>query len=248
MQTIVHWIIIFLITLCSFGCSTTGHTFVYYKVRVKSGDTLASLAQRFDADWEQIAFDNDIKDARKLSIGTFLVVRPGPAFLKHENIGDMPAGTKLTEFKSRPSGIASGHLLWPTDGSLSSRFGWRNGRPHQGIDIRANRGTPIYAVDAGRVSFVGWKRGYGRTVVVTHDNTGYTTLYAHCQNYYVRSGDRVRTGDRLASVGKTGNATGYHLHFELRHPDRGAVNPLPWLRRSQVQVASSITSKSSSQR
>lgn len=99
-------------------------------------------------------------------------------------------------------------------GTVSSGFGLRNGRPHQGIDVAARPGTPIYAFKPGTVVFSGWESGYGRSVVIDHGG-GLQSRYAHCAALLVRAGDAVSPGRLIARVGSTGHSTGPHLHFEI---------------------------------
>ena len=107
---------------------------------------------------------------------------------------------------------------------ISSRFSksrlhpvLRVRRPHRGVDYAAPRGTAVRATGSGRVSFVGRKSGYGKTIVLTHGN-GYSTLYAHLSRYAkgARKGKQVRQGQLIGYVGSTGIATGPHLHYEFR--------------------------------
>nr|WP_247713353.1 M23 family metallopeptidase [Qipengyuania polymorpha] len=116
---------------------------------------------------------------------------------------------------------------------ISSGFGYRrdpfNRRAamHKGLDFRGGIGAPIYAAAKGRVSFVGWKGGYGKTVEITHGN-GLMTRYAHLSRYDAKVGDSVGAGDIIAKMGSTGRSTGPHLHFEVRINGR-AVNPRTFL-------------------
>lgn len=98
---------------------------------------------------------------------------------------------------------------------------------HKGIDLTAPVGTNVYSVYDGEVVAVGRHRQYGNYVVVDHGN-GVSTLYAHHKANFVEEGDIVRRGQKIAEVGRTGNATGPHLHFELRLRGERA-NPLPFL-------------------
>jgi murein DD-endopeptidase MepM/ murein hydrolase activator NlpD len=108
--------------------------------------------------------------------------------------------------------------------ALGDRFGPRGDRFHAGIDITAPPGTPVYAAAPGRVTFVGWSDGYGFLVVVTHARQE-RTFYAHLSRIDVRVGVWIDKGVRVGAVGATGDATGPHLHFEVRV--RGAaVDPL----------------------
>jgi len=118
---------------------------------------------------------------------------------------------------------------WPVIGNVSSEFGPRNGVLHTGVDILAPAETPILAPAPGTVVFVGDKGNYGITVILRHPESGYETLYSHQSRAAVAVGDLVADGQTLGYVGSTGNATAFHLHFEVRPPDGIAVNPLPLL-------------------
>ncbi len=99
---------------------------------------------------------------------------------------------------------------------ISSAFGAsRGGSRHLGVDLRNPKGTPIKVVDDGVVTFAGYRGTYGNMVIVSHGN-GIETRYAHCDTMSVKVGDVVKKGDQIATVGNTGRATGYHLHFEVR--------------------------------
>jgi murein DD-endopeptidase MepM/ murein hydrolase activator NlpD len=117
--------------------------------------------------------------------------------------------------------------------SITSGFGYRrdpfNGRGamHAGIDFKGAIGSPIYAAAEGRVTFVGWKSGYGKAVEITHGN-GMMTRYAHLSRFDVTQGQLVEAGGLIAGMGSTGRSTGPHLHFEVRINER-AVNPRPFL-------------------
>lgn len=97
---------------------------------------------------------------------------------------------------------------------ITSRFGLRWGRPHQGIDFGAPEGTPIVASAAGRVVYSGWQPGYGNVVVLDHGH-GLQTRYGHCSRLFVSLGNRVDAGEKIGLVGTTGRSTGPHLHFEI---------------------------------
>src|SRR5437588_1472315 len=119
-------------------------------------------------------------------------------------------------------------LAWPLRGALGSRFGPRGAGFHAGVDILAASGTPVAAAASGRVTWAGYRvGGWGLLVTIAHRD-GVRTMYAHLSRVDVRVGQRVRTGAHVGLVGATGDATGPHLHFEVRL--RGAaVDPLPTL-------------------
>lgn len=115
----------------------------------------------------------------------------------------------------------------PLKGTISSRYGARTpteivSANHAGIDIAVNAGTKFVAAMEGEVTFVSSEGGYGNHVYI--QNGDVTTIYAHCQTIYVKQGDKIAQGEQIGEVGSTGNATGPHLHFEVRRENR-VVNP-----------------------
>ena len=115
----------------------------------------------------------------------------------------------------------TGRFVTPAEGPITSPYGYRvhpifgTLRFHSGIDIGAYYGSSILAADSGIVIEAGWIGGYGNTVMIDHGG-GYSTLYGHCSQLYVRIGQMVNQGEPIAAVGSTGNSTGPHLHFEVR--------------------------------
>jgi murein DD-endopeptidase MepM/ murein hydrolase activator NlpD len=127
---------------------------------------------------------------------------------------------------SSGSGVSSSGLIWPVSGPITSGFGWRWGRMHEGIDIGVPCGTPIHAAASGTVIYSGWMDGYGNFVVIDHGN-GLATAYGHQSAIYV-SGGSVSQGQSIGAVGSTGDSTGCHLHFEVR-VNGNPVDPLGYL-------------------
>jgi septal ring factor EnvC (AmiA/AmiB activator) len=128
-----------------------------------------------------------------------------------------------------------GALDWPVDGEIVERFG-RSRHPvyntevvNNGVDIRAPRGTPVRAVEAGEVVYADFNGGYGLMVIVDHDGGDYS-LYAHLDRAAVSIGQRVGKGQSIGTVGESGSLVGPKLHFEIRQGGR-AVDPIGWLRR-----------------
>ena len=117
--------------------------------------------------------------------------------------------------------------IWPTQGILTSGYGWRWGRMHRGIDIAAPIGTPIVAAASGEVINVGWQSGYGNVIKLKHLD-GSVTVYGHNHKNLVIHGQKVEQGEQIAEMGNTGRSTGPHLHFEIRLEDT-AINPLALL-------------------
>ena len=113
-------------------------------------------------------------------------------------------------------------------GRVSSGFGGRWGRSHNGIDIAAPIGTPIRAPLPGEVIASGPASGFGMWVRVRHDD-GTVTTYGHVNRSFVRVGEQVAAGEEIAEVGNRGRSTGPHLHMEVQTPGGTTVNPRPWL-------------------
>jgi murein DD-endopeptidase MepM/ murein hydrolase activator NlpD len=122
---------------------------------------------------------------------------------------------------------SSAGLIWPVNGPITSPFGWRWGRMHQGIDIGVGMGTPIKAAAAGTIIYCGWESGYGNLVVIDHGGN-LATAYGHQSSIAVACGQQVAQGDVIGYVGCTGHCTGPHLHFEVRI-DGTPVDPLGYL-------------------
>lgn len=114
-----------------------------------------------------------------------------------------------------PSVSSAGPLMWPLQGTVSSNFGPRWGRQHNGLDISANTGTPVLAAGSGRVIGAGPSGGFGNLVLIDHGG-GLVTAYAHLSSINVSSGQQVSAGNSVGAVGCTGSCTGPHLHFETR--------------------------------
>ncbi len=127
-----------------------------------------------------------------------------------------------------PTGQASAAgFIWPVHGILTSGYGWRWGRMHEGIDLAVGVGTPVVAAAAGTVIVAGWLGGYGNLVVVDHGN-GISTAYGHNTSVTVGVGQSVAQGQLISYSGNTGHSTGPHVHFEVRI-NGAPVDPLGYL-------------------
>ena len=133
----------------------------------------------------------------------------------------------------RPTGDPdNGSFIWPIPGvyTVSSKYGYRWGRLHAGVDL-SNGNTYGRAIVASRSGVIIARRssssGYGKYLIIDHGD-GYTTLYAHCSELLVSEGDYVTQGQTIAKAGSSGNSTGAHLHFEIRI-NGNAVDPLPYI-------------------
>ncbi len=134
-------------------------------------------------------------------------------------LSPLPAGPM-----SAPS--AAG-LIWPLDGLLTSGFGYRWGRMHEGIDIAVAEGTPIRAASDGTVILASYNGGYGNYTCIDH-GSGLSTCYAHQSAFGVTSGQQVSQGQVIGYSGNTGSSTGPHLHFEVRI-NGAAQDPMGYL-------------------
>ncbi len=124
----------------------------------------------------------------------------------------------------QPSGSG---FIWPVSGPVTSPFGWRWGRMHEGIDIAVSSGTPVHASASGRVIYAGWMGGYGNLVVIDHGG-GIATAYGHNTSIVVGTGSGVSQGQVVAYSGSTGHSTGPHVHFEVR-VNGSPVDPMGYL-------------------
>jgi hypothetical protein len=133
--------------------------------------------------------------------------------------------------KIKPTGKISniqGYVL-PAKGEFSSKFGWRWGRMHRGVDIAGPVGTPIVAAAAGKVISAGWNYdGFGNRVEILHPD-GTVTLYAHTNKVLTKVGKHVRQGELIAEMGSTGNSTGPHLHFQVHPKGKEAIDPMSFI-------------------
>lgn len=188
--------------------------------KVKAGDTLDSIAERYSVDVQVIieCEYNELEEPYQLQPGQRLVVPGGTRPL-------VPKYVQATAPAPADAPRGSGNFMWPASGYLTQGY-WLG---HQAVDIGAPTGTPIYAADTGYVSGTGWMGGYGNYIIVNHGN-GFETLYAHLSRIRVIAGQGVQRGDVIGLMGSTGRSTGPHLHFEIR---QGGVkrNPLGFLPR-----------------
>ena len=191
---------------------------------LQPGENLYRLSRYYGVSVEDIRAANHIADVTGIPVGTRLVIpQAGRAAAPSTSLAAYePSAPRV--YDARAAGL---DFAWPLHGTLSSRFGWRGLSHHDGIDISARRGTPVHAAEAGRVIYSGWLGSYGRIVIVKHVGP-WSTVYAHNQRNLVVEGDFVERGDVLAEVGATGNASGPHVHFEVRR-DRTPQDPLGYL-------------------
>jgi LysM repeat protein len=176
---------------------------------VAAGDTIASIAKRYEGDEQEIRSYNQIAADAELTVGSTIVI-PG---------GNMHRAAPTRVAESRSSGGATGSFTHPAPGTVKTQ----GIHGYNGVDFGGSIGTPILAAAAGEVIVSrsgGWNGGYGNYIVIRHRN-GTQTLYAHLSRNDVGVGATVAAGEQIGALGNTGRSTGPHLHFEVR----GARNP-----------------------
>ena len=195
---------------------------------VQKGETLGAIARKYEITVASIVIANRLKGPRaKLSLGQRLTIppsRPGATPFVRGRRGPvdepLPLSLVLTvpDFEDVPS------FRWPVEGVVTSTFGRRGRSWHRGLDVQAGPGTAIVASAAGVVIASGFEPRYGQRVKIEHEG-GFVTVYAHNERNLVDVGQEVAAGQMIATVGRTGRATGEHVHFEIRYDGR-VYNPL----------------------
>ena len=193
---------------------------------VQKGETLSTIARKYKVTVSSLVIANRLKGPRaKLSLGQRLVIkRPGTAGAVRTARVPLDERMPVSLVLSVPDFDEVPSFQWPVAGAVSSTFGRRNRSWHRGIDIRAAAGTPITAAAAGVVIASGFEPRYGHMVKIEHEG-GFVTVYAHNERNLVEAGEEVTMGQVIALVGRTGRATGDHVHFEVRYDGR-VYNPL----------------------
>ncbi len=186
---------------------------------IQKGDTFGKIAQNYDVEIEDITVYNNI-DATKLVPGKKILIPNG---VKQKVVTTRTSSGSVATTKISTNTYGDGYYLRPTTGPVTSQFGPRWGKYHYGIDYGASTGTPIVATASGVVAKTSCGTGYGKCLVVQHDN-GTQSLYAHASKIYVTAGTKVVQGQKIAAVGATGNVTGPHLHFEIIKSNGSKMN------------------------
>ena len=202
---------------------------------VGKGETLESIAKKFNVDTERIAEYNEAAaEGKKLAVGMSLVIPGGRPYVAPRPIAVAPTPARLTTRQSVPkpasalpaASEAGTRLLWPTvSHHINQYFSLR----HTGLDIHGDLSSPIYAADDGDAVIVEYKKtGYGQSIVLDHGN-GIRTRYGHMSQIFITQGETVKRGQIIGMLGSTGRSTGPHLHFEVLVAGR-RVNPFGYTR------------------
>lgn len=195
--------IAFLALLFLMSCTTmkSGHY-----IQLTEKDSIETLAKEFNLSKDKI---KDLNSDKKFVAGEWIFIP-----LKRGILGSSVESTSFDPNKY----LKSGEFLWPVPASstISSGFGRRWGRMHEGLDIPGKVGLNVVAAADGVVVYSGSEiGGYGNITVLAHKN-GFFTVYAHANKNYTKEGQRVYRGQVIAQLGMTGRSTGPHLHFEIR--------------------------------
>ncbi|MFW2331966.1 MAG: peptidoglycan DD-metalloendopeptidase family protein [Nitrospinota bacterium] len=240
---ITIWVL--LIALFSYGCADVGAIRKYrYRDylanpetkhhRLQKNETIYSLARKYNTSVKSILKHNRSLNPNSIPVGAKIVIPPADYFLANRGDNQVAVSKKSSneaEFISYSSSNKKVPFKWPLEKvNITSRFGIRNNKKHDGIDMSAPEGSAVLAAANGTVIFEGeGPSGYGNVVILKH-NRKYITVYAHNSANYVQKGVKVKGGEKIAAVGQTGRATGPHLHFEIRK-DRIPVNPELYLKK-----------------
>lgn len=221
---------------------------------VCKGDTLYNISKRYNVDVTTLSKLNNLQAPYTLSIGQRLAI-PGSVGGSSDSYTPEPVKTtqksssfsfwkptpkkttsssstvkKTTTAKpASPSKYRKNKFAWPLKGTIVSKYGTiGKGRNNDGINIKATLGAAVKAADSGRVAYAGNElKGFGNLILIKHDD-GWITAYAHNDRLFVKKGQRVRKGEKIAAAGSTGSVNSPQLHFEIRSGKK-ALNPLNYL-------------------
>ena len=222
-------LIVFFILSLLFSCSSMKSG---QYILLNENDSLEQLASTYGTTKDAILLANKGKEFR---VGNWYFIPQKKGFVRVFQLNKALAkGNSLLPAEA----IVAGPLLWPVPSStkISSGFGKRWGRAHEGIDIPGRKGTAILAAEDGKVIYSAQRiAGYGKMIVISHSN-GLKTVYAHNSENLVKEGQKVYRGQVIAKMGNSGRSTGVHLHFEVRK-GRKSINPTAYVSPSRKLIA-----------
>ncbi len=214
---------------------------------VQRGDTLYSISRQYNVDVTSLSRVNNLQTPYSLTVGDRLVLPASVGSVPPLNSGSSNQSistkntyseTQMTYTPAKSAPITDSYVApkarktkfdWPVKGTIISGYGnLGSGRKNDGINIKAALGTNVKAADAGTVAYAGNElKGFGNLILIKH-NDGWITAYAHNDRLFVKKGQKVSRGEKIATVGSTGSVTTPQLHFEVRSGKK-AVNPRPYL-------------------
>ena len=213
---------------------------------VQRGDTLYSISRQYNVDITSLSRVNNLQTPYSLNVGDRLVLPasvgnvPAASYSTAQSLASSASSaavkTAYTPAKSAP--VTDSYVApkarktkfdWPVKGTIISGYGnLGSGRKNDGINIKAALGTNVKAADSGTVAYAGNElKGFGNLILIKHPD-GWITAYAHNDRLFVKKGQKVSRGEKIATVGSTGSVTTPQLHFEVRSGKK-AVNPRPYL-------------------
>ncbi len=201
---------------------------------VKRGDTLSKISRMTGSSVGELARLNGIPAPYTIQVGQRIRIKGSGSASRPKNTATTkstaPSRSQNTAIaKAAPPPVGSRCWLWPTKGNIVEPFSDSDGG-NKGIDISGSRGQPIYASGAGTVVYVGNQlRGYGNLVMIKHSEE-YITAYAHTDTMLVNTGEKVKAGQKIATMGSTG-ADSVRLHFQIRYRAT-AIDPQRYLKPS----------------
>lgn len=208
---------------------------IYHEV--KEGETIWSIAESYQVSAEDIVRANDYCKIKELRPGSLIFI-PGATKSIAPKLPSEPPSEKIPKISYEVD------FIFPVKGKIISHFGLRNGRQHQGVDIKAPLGTEIKAVSKGTVVYSSDKmRGYGKIIIIKHEND-FHSVYAHNRENLVKEGQTVAKGQVVAFVGNIGETTCPHLHFEIRYKGE-CLNPLLFFSKRELELVESENQETS---
>lgn len=197
---------------------------------VQKGDTLYAIARKYNTDVSNLAKINGLESPYSLNVGQKIALS-GNAVSKNVTQSKKTVVKSKTSTKTAyvPPKNRTSKFAWPVKGKIISGFGTiGKGRKNDGINIKASLGTDVNAADSGTVAYAGSElKGFGNLILIKHSD-GWITAYAHNQKLFVRKGQKVTRGEKIATVGQTGGVNTPQLHFEVR-AGKKAVDPRKYL-------------------
>ena len=206
--------------------------------KIEKGDTLYSISRKYQTNVFHLSELNNISNVNNLKIGQNLVIPLQNSFKKKQNkikrikIKDKKSLSKdqnKKNYNKEFNRVSKTRFIWPVKGKLLSKYGkTKNGFYNDGININSKKGTKVLSSEDGKVIYSGNEiPGYGNLILIKH-NKNWITAYAHLNEVFIEKGRKVKKGEKIGSVGNTGNVRMPQLHFEIRK-GKESVDPLKFL-------------------
>lgn len=206
---------------------------------VRASETLYSISRKYGMSVQALARQNNLKSPYTLYVGQKLKVSSAITKNSSQSLARKNISKKSNPKKARssfnknisvPKNQQRKTFAWPAKGKITSSFGSKgHGQHNDGINISGKLGDPIFAADTGTIAYAGNElKGYGNLILIKHKN-GWITAYAHNNKLLVKKGQTVKKGEKIATMGTTGNAKTPQLHFEIRYKTK-VVNPKKYLK------------------